>query len=50
MINGGIPDTLTHFLEEIVLKDKKENLKQLMQLKLHCNAITTAVRPRSFLS
>ena len=50
-IENEIPNSLTHLLQEIILKNKKGKLPEL---KLKCTAVShaimAAVRPRSFIS
>lgn len=50
-VNSEIPESLTYFLEQVILKYKRFNLEHL---KLVCtniiHSIMTAIRPRSFKS
>ena len=50
-INSGIPKSLTYFLEQVILKNKRSKLEHL---KLVCTSIShsimSVVRPRSFKS
>lgn len=50
-INREIPESLTYFLELLILKNKRhklENLKLICTTISHC--IMAAIRPRSFIS
>lgn len=46
-INYDVPNTLTHFLEEVILKDKRKKSDQLhLKYSALSHAIIAAVRPR----
>lgn len=50
-INSDIPEALTYFLEQVILKNRRfkvDHLKLICTTISHC--IMTAVRPRSFKS
>ncbi|CAH0556725.1 unnamed protein product [Brassicogethes aeneus] len=50
-LNNEIPESLTYFVERVILKNKRSNLDHLkLKCTNICHSIMTAVRPRSFKS
>lgn len=48
-LNDGIPESLTHFVERVISKQKRSNSDHLKLICTNiCHIIMTAVRPRSF--
>lgn len=50
-LNDNIPESLTYFLERVILKNKRSNLDHFKLICTNiCHSIMTAIRPRSFKS